>query len=707
MKEEFPNAINFTIDSKLLQELGERLVGKHFIALAELIKNSYDADANLVNLKFSDEDGGKIVIHDDGNGMTFNEFKNFWMRIGSRHKERWKKSQKYHRPLTGSKGVGRLSAQLLADEMIIITTSIKKPDKRICAQAKWKDAINAGELTNAKAMYREENGTFNPGTKIILTKLRKTWTEKDFKELAKELWQLVPPFKGMKKEERFDIKFESDISSFEKRFKNQMKAILNDYYWKIVGKNEDGKVITSFQFEDNPPINYEFEIHPGDKDGLKNGIFEIRIYKLWGRQKHGLLIDDVREYLFDHGGVHIYDSGFHLPYYGDPRNDWIGILTEHARRLQKSKLLPEELQVGHGLQYLPGSQRILGIVRINTGEEPNLKISITRDRLIENQNYFELRKMMRFVMHHYAMLEAKKQYASKEIKEDIEEYYPKFEKIEDLVDNYRGRISEEIYNDIKENIRKTKKKILDSEEKLKENISLMGALATAGISSIAHQHEIGKQLLSVENIVEDIDIILKKDTSTKDELIKIKNSLIKWYEKAKGINKLYEYFMDAESFENKDRYNARDVVSDIISQTKKLAGDIKPDNKISDELLLPKASLIEWTSIFQNVLTNAYNALDKSKKKSIEIIDRGSDKEHEILIMDTGSEVDIKSSDELFLPFKRKIKLSPDKKKMGYGGSGMGLTIVKFISDRIGIKVGFVNPPDGFNTAFSIKWSEK
>ena len=93
MSEKFPNELNFTVDSRLLQELGERLVGKHFVALAELIKNSYDADANLVKLKFLDENGGMFVIEDDGEGMTFEEFKNFWMRIGSRHKEDWKKSK--------------------------------------------------------------------------------------------------------------------------------------------------------------------------------------------------------------------------------------------------------------------------------------------------------------------------------------------------------------------------------------------------------------------------------------------------------------------------------------------------------------------------------------------------------------------------------------------------------------------------------------
>ena len=44
--------LTFTVDAELLRELGEKLVGKPYIALAELIKNSYDADATEVTIVF-------------------------------------------------------------------------------------------------------------------------------------------------------------------------------------------------------------------------------------------------------------------------------------------------------------------------------------------------------------------------------------------------------------------------------------------------------------------------------------------------------------------------------------------------------------------------------------------------------------------------------------------------------------------------------
>ena len=109
-----PTEIYFTVDSSLIRELGERLVGKPYVALAELIKNSYDADANRVDIDFT---GDSIVVSDDGIGMTFAEFRDRWMRIGSPHKEAERESPTLGRPLTGSKGVGRLATQLLAAQL--------------------------------------------------------------------------------------------------------------------------------------------------------------------------------------------------------------------------------------------------------------------------------------------------------------------------------------------------------------------------------------------------------------------------------------------------------------------------------------------------------------------------------------------------------------------------------------------------------------
>ena len=108
------NRETFTVDAALLQELGERLIGRAHIALVELIKNAYDADAINCEIRF---DGEGISIADDGHGMSDKEFLDHWMRIGTTHKVEMENSKLLNRVLTGSKGIGRLSAQFLASEM--------------------------------------------------------------------------------------------------------------------------------------------------------------------------------------------------------------------------------------------------------------------------------------------------------------------------------------------------------------------------------------------------------------------------------------------------------------------------------------------------------------------------------------------------------------------------------------------------------------
>jgi HSP90 family molecular chaperone len=112
--------LSFTVDAALLAELGERLVGQPHIALAELIKNAYDADATRVVVRFSEDE---IVVSDNGHGMTRDEFERFWMRIGSPHKDKQRVSRRFQRPLTGSKGVGRLSVQFLGSRLHLRTVS--------------------------------------------------------------------------------------------------------------------------------------------------------------------------------------------------------------------------------------------------------------------------------------------------------------------------------------------------------------------------------------------------------------------------------------------------------------------------------------------------------------------------------------------------------------------------------------------------------
>ena len=130
-------------------------------------------------------------------------------------------------------------------------------------------------------------------------------------------------------------------------------------------------------------------------------------------------------------------------------------------------------------------------------------------------------------------------------------------------------------------------------------------------------------------------------------------------------------------------------------------------SRIEKDLKLPNATLVEWGSILQNVFINAFNAMMDSDKKIIDVSSRNENGFHEILIQDTGVGVNLENAESLFSPFVRKASISPERRALGYGGTGLGLTIVDMIAKNIECKASFVEPEKEFNTAFSLKWREK
>lgn len=359
----------FKADSALLRELGERLVGKPYIALAELIKNAYDADATrcVINLTRS-----RIEVSDDGHGMTEKEFLNYWMTVGTRHKQHSETSRRLKRRVTGSKGVGRLSAQFLAQRMQLVSTA-RGSRERLHAFVDWETAIDTGSLTEAEALYRMEpsDPTLYPlgeahGTVVILHDLKQTWDDDEIRELGRQIWMLNSPIYlfGRNRRRRgdpndFRIVFKTDLPGVDEAFETQLTQALDNYQAIIRGKIErEGRSnvsVVSVEFEDE--VYSEKFACP---DFLREADWEIRIYNLAGRQAGGVSVYDMREYFEKYGGVTVFDKGFRLPYYG-AENDWLELEYDHSHRRNRSKLLPDYLHVARALNDLPTQGRIFGV----------------------------------------------------------------------------------------------------------------------------------------------------------------------------------------------------------------------------------------------------------------------------------------------------------------------------------------------------------
>ena len=725
--------LQFTIDAELLTELGERLVGQPHIALAELIKNSYDADATQVTIKFL-PDRKRIEVNDNGHGMDFSAFKNSWMRIGTTHK-RERQSKNLKRQMTGSKGVGRLAVQFLANKMTIKTVPKNSGGEWLKAKVDWREAVKAGELTEVTVEYTRNQSCppVQHGTSIILSELKDTWEIDSIRKLATEVWWLQPPFGSAlsyqdDSNDNFQVHFESTQQDYTETFEKQMEAIKGIWIARLVGKSIDGEVAFSVQFPGEQPTTHKYSIanfaHNKGKfnkaENLNNVHFEIRIYDLSGRQKFGIKVGEAREYFAAHGGVHVYDGNFRLPYYGLPMSDWLRLEYDHSHRKTVSELLPRSIQVYRALNDLPTLGRVLGVVNINTAKEPNLKIMITRDRLTETVAYTDLVRVIRYAIDWYANEAARRKIEAKRREVSSEPTSLKFERVEQVLEEYEEEIPQNIYQEVYEKVQEATITAKTNQELVLEQIGLLAPLATAGISALSYQHELKKQFTYIEDAIDRIKtfqtfVSSPPDSSDKagdlefqQNLNLLSADLSSWLDRARATNSLFDYIADAENTKLRQRFRAMPVIEDIVTQTSFLARGIEIDySQLDDRLYLPKASFAEWGAIFQNVLTNAFNAMLDSSRRLLHISSRSHERSHEILIQDTGHGIDPEKADKFFDPFERASKISAERQALGYGGTGLGLTIVRLLADNIGCRVQFVHPQEGFSTAFSIRWREK
>lgn len=705
--------ITFTVDSALLRELGERLVGRPHIALAELIKNSYDADATQVLLRFTDE---QLDVVDNGHGMTFGDFRDHWMRIGTPHKQGQRESRTLHRTVTGSKGIGRLAVQFLARELSMRTIAEEDRSTELVVEVNWGEAIAAGELTEAVARYESRPAApligrkKSSGTAISLTGLNQVWSPDDFEALAREIWALQPPYSDTGQRSAFRVMLEAPgaPANLVERFEAQMQAVLRLWYARMRGRvvrtGSAAQVELFLEFNDGESRRVTY---PAKVENVGPVEFDIRVFDLHHRQPYGIRVEDAREYLRRYGGVQVYDAGFHLPYYGVD-TDWLNIERDHANRLSSSDLLPGDLQVAGGLLQLPTNRRIYGTVQVETSHgasSEGLQIQLTRDRLVDNAAYGELRRIVRWALDFYAMAQARRRFAELERKRPHGGLPKKAARVIDVLERHSAEIPSSVYSALRREVLEVVAATESEAERFAAQSGLLGGLATAGMIALANEHESAKQLRLLERQIRKLRRIGRE--AKVDEIATIASDLDRWLEGARDTRRLFGHLLDREASEEVRRLRAAEVVRSVVEQTKPLLGGVFVSiSDVGNDVLFPAASYADWAAILQNLLINASNALLDSDRKRIVVSTKHSSSRDRLRVEDTGQGVDLTNAEELFEPFVRRTAISSERRSLGLGGSGLGLTIVRVIAANRGCEVHFVPPSPDLSTAIEVSWSE-
>ena len=741
----------FTVDAALLRELGDRLIGRSYIALAELVKNAYDADAIDCEIEFGED---RIVVSDNGHGMSEREFHDHWMRIGTTHKIAKRESRGLLRAMTGSKGLGRLSVQFLADEMILESTSDDEPSRHLYALVDWTDIRHGEDLDTVSVLWEMRPGgprypnDGSSGTRIVLNKLRFQWSADDIERLGQDVWMLRSPFRRANR--RSDARTADDfyvnidapgIENARSAFDKLQDALFKNWKAKICGTltdgRSDGRATITVKFQAEYPKGRETETSFRETVALPMDVakrsgstpldsaaaidrarFEILIFKPERRQSGGMPVGEMRDYLRTFGNVSVYDGGFRLPYYGSD-HDWLEVAADQGRRIATSALLPSRLNVdSRYLLDLPAPGRIFGTVEIDTNHErlvaeeiraePGrwLQIQPGRDRLADNAAFEQLRNIVRFSLDFYASRYRLLSLQAVEKQRAKEPPSRTFDRALAVLDRSKAEIARPAYQEVRQEIVAARKAAAKEEEHLDRRAVLLAPLATAGMTALALNHELGRELVLLERASERLRTTAA--SSRTSELVALADDIAAAARRFAALRQLFAPLLSAEDREATDRLRVRPVVRQVLRGFGSLMGRVDFDTRdVPSELRFPVGSFADWSAMIQNVLTNAWNAMLDSERATI-VFAGGSTKRGRqwLRVSDTGVGlgVPLAESEVLFEPFERRLSISAGNRSIAMGGQGLGLAIVRMIARRRQAHVAFVKPEPGFATTLEMSW---
>lgn len=430
----------FTVDTHLFRELGELLVGRDSTALVELVKNAYDADATDVTVfgdRLHDPDRGRIIVTDNGTGMTSEVFNEGFLRVASRLKEeRNQRSLRFGRRYTGAKGIGRLAAHKLARRLEVTSVPwVDKASDREVLQAviDW-DKVEARttlddlEGSDAVVVNTEPGGQSKPGTTISLARLRRAWTPEERarffaevqsfdapeflkrelpKTLAREsLLFAVPKVREPVKQadgDSFNVRLEGDFASGE----DYWQVVAQTASWVLeIRASRDGCVHyavaptkkTTSENRDAETFTAKMP-HPSPKSGP---FFDARVLVRVGEFSRNR---DQRVWASRSSGIRVYLEGFRVLPYGEPKDDWLSIDADYTRRRRTLDLLQDwagdsalpvvaEEDKDAPLVHLPNNNYV-GAVFLTQADASSLRALVNREGFVPEAGFDTLVRLVR------------------------------------------------------------------------------------------------------------------------------------------------------------------------------------------------------------------------------------------------------------------------------------------------------------------------
>lgn len=551
--------VNFRTNVLLKSIIGKDLITDDNLAVLELVKNSFDAGSNKVNLEFQNllsnddkkkkkaptEKSSKLLISDFGVGMSEYDLVNKWLNIA--YSEKKQKREEYGRVLAGNKGVGRFSCDRLGSYLTIYTR--QQGSKFIKLFIDWKWFEKSGDINlniqdiqldlveiPEKDFFKTTGiKSFKKGTILEISSLRETWNYSKILSLKRQLERLINPNQSFKsspfeiviKAEEYlqEEKKKEDFEKINGSVKNRIFENLNFKTTSIQSSiSEDGKTITTTLQDRGNEI---FVLEEKNKFSLLKDV-NISIYYLNPYSKaYFTRQTGIRS--VDFGSIFLFINGFRIPPYGDDGDDWLGM----------------ESRKGQGYNRYLGTREVVGRIEIKD-EEEQFKIISSRTGVRNDDSFKQLTRNVSPFGYYYKTFRRLERFVVEGIKWDsTNEDERKIEK--EILNDPDWDESKELFTE--DTLTRNKrvigvvKKIIDAKKaeiiSLKINNDFVNDLIKEQTQKVVSElDEIATQLKDKNLTPVEISLFLEKLNLSRQEVLSFASSISPYTEKSKDIEKI-------------------------------------------------------------------------------------------------------------------------------------------------------------------------
>jgi signal transduction histidine kinase len=667
------NILKWRFDVSTFRLIGRELITDRITALFELVKNCYDANAQNVYVEFynvkTKNPNSKIIIRDDGLGMTLSDIEDKWMVVGTASKRKEKFSPApYNRRYVGEKGIGRFAVDKLGGK-VLIRTKKENESNELNIHINW-DAYEKLENQAQLALFTDVENSYNyvrsgqpntQGTSIEISNVKEIWTQKDIQKLYRELTKIVSPYFPPKPP--FNIYVFSNEHNEEFNNKKVVADVV-DY----ASHSESITFDTENESQEYLFFNQETkEIEKRTSEYKSFGPIKMQLYYFNrdAKAKYNSVYKDADAKI---DGVKIYRDGLITTPFAEFEDN----------RENKRDILGIDKKLWHGVFDKVSSREVIGIVEITKENNPQIIDATNRQNFVENKEYSDLKDFIIEQLNAFAEVkkyertERKKQTDNnlQSAEKDTSDFIQELDKLAKNNPQIKPQIEQvkskakKVKQSVSEGIKEKKKD--EEEQARRENIywSLMSLQDYAAHVAHAVRTSLGKIKRKAEFFKDRYP-----DPKFEDYF---KQYAVDIYSEMGRLNKAVDFML---SYAGADiEFEDIDFKGMITNLFNEYAYRFTQDN-VASQIDISKSCFINCNrkfieDIFENLIDNSLKALKSNKDdKAIKCTSELSDDSIVIYFSDNGHGISDDEKEKIFDIFHTTTA--------SQGGAGLGLYIVK------------------------------